>query len=84
MAYFSRTEMYNVNLDLKCSGQYTWTNGKQSSVMDYALCTESVYQVIHSLHIDEDRDISVGSDHNVLTLMRTGIYQWEVITTSSH
>ena len=62
------TDMILLNDDKKCSGKITWSRGLQSSVIDYALCSTSMYAIIKSLHIDEDHNFSIGSDHNAIII----------------
>jgi endonuclease/exonuclease/phosphatase family metal-dependent hydrolase len=58
------TELQLLNTDCKCTGKITWNRGPLESVIDYAMCSNGMYELIQSMRIDEDKTLSMGSDHN--------------------
>ncbi len=64
------TSMVNLNTSEKCNGKFTWRQGDRTSVIDYALCSEGLFKDIDSMVVDEDQEVSIGSDHIFLILKR--------------
>ena len=62
------SDMNILNLSPKCKGRITWTRGPQASTIDYVLCSEVMGNLIESVLIDEDKEYSVGSDHNFMVI----------------
>ena len=52
-----------LNIDNKCKGEITWTNGIYSSTIDYVLCNENMYESFNCMYIDEQKKITNISDH---------------------
>ena len=67
----SVTGMVNINLSSKCTGEITWSRGLQSSAIDYVLCCPKMYKLINYMIIDEEKEYSIGSDHNFIVLKTT-------------
>lgn len=57
-----------VNTENKCNGQITWESGNRQSSIDYSLVSETVYERLREMNIDENGTDSLGSDHKRLTL----------------
>ena len=62
------TNMINLNVDDKCEGKITWQRGALSSTIDYALCSNKLYEVIRGVKVDEEQSYSIGSDHNFMVI----------------
>lgn len=62
------TELQLLNTDRKCSGRITWNRGPLESVIDYAMCSNGMYTIIESMVVDEEKLLSIGSDHNFLAI----------------
>ncbi|KAH7963555.1 hypothetical protein HPB52_021631 [Rhipicephalus sanguineus] len=57
-----------VNLRNDCEGCFTWCARSSRSTIDYALVTAKLAARIAQVHIDEDGQFSLGSDHNRIRL----------------
>ncbi|KAH6933398.1 hypothetical protein HPB50_014507 [Hyalomma asiaticum] len=57
-----------VNLRTDCEGCFTWCARSSCSTIDYALATAKLAARIAQVHIDEDGQFSLGSDHNRIRL----------------
>ena len=57
-----------VNRDYKCEGQVTWQCGNKQSCIDYGVLSESIYERLDKMAIDEDGSNSLGSDHKRLIM----------------
>lgn len=56
-----------LNMNDNCAGKVTWNSGIHQSTIDYALMKpncKSPVSLSVSMHIDEDGEMSCGSDHN--------------------
>ena len=53
-----------VNLTNKCSGRYT----RGTSAIDFVLTNTSAYEILETMRIDENREVTDISDHNLLTV----------------
>ena len=51
-----------------CKGKFTWFRKDQKSAIDYMLCSSNVYECAFEYIVDDDRNLHLGSDHNVLKL----------------
>lgn len=73
-SYAEANELMIVNLCAgKCSGQYTWqrahkVGGMRKSTLDYVLVPNEHAQYITSMTIMNEKDASLGSDHNPIIL----------------
>ena len=47
-------------------GKITWCRGEQQSAVDYALVNALEREKVESVWVDEGREFSVNSDHNLL------------------
>lgn len=57
-----------VNLWGSCEGQFTWSARGRRSCIDYVLISPGLGRRIRCIHIDEDGQCSIGSDHNHIRL----------------
>ncbi|KAH6925290.1 hypothetical protein HPB50_003358 [Hyalomma asiaticum] len=57
-----------VNLRTDCEGCFTWCARSSCSTIDYALATAKLAARIAQVHIDEDGQFGLGSDHNRIRL----------------
>ncbi|KAH8023172.1 hypothetical protein HPB51_011286 [Rhipicephalus microplus] len=58
-----------VNLRTDCEGCFTWCARTSRSTIDYALVTAKLAARIAQVHIDEEGQFSLGSDHNRIRLL---------------
>ena len=57
-----------LNCTKLCYGKYTWFRHNLKSAIDYMLCSKSVLKYAKKFTVDDERDMNIGSDHNVLLL----------------
>jgi hypothetical protein len=60
-----------VNCTRKCYGKITWFRHPNSSTIDYFLVSDSMYNFINEMIVDEDRKFNIGRDYNMLFLNMT-------------
>ncbi|KAH7956866.1 hypothetical protein HPB52_013023 [Rhipicephalus sanguineus] len=63
------------NLTEKCCGMTTWSVRDQQSCIDYCLLSESLYEHLQGMVIDEDGKGNLASDHNRIQLIFKGGFQ---------
>ena len=52
----------------KCSGVWTRSRNEQQSIVDYCLVPKNQFHMIEGMHIDEDKELPIPSDHNMILL----------------
>ncbi|KAH7963682.1 hypothetical protein HPB52_022410 [Rhipicephalus sanguineus] len=67
-----------VNLRANCEGCFTWCARSSRSTIDYALVTAKLAARITQIHIDEEGQFSLGSDHNRIRPHVTSTEAWYV------
>lgn len=55
-----------LNADWNSKGEITWSQGEQSSVIDYIPVTDKTYRRYNSMYIDKQQVIYGLLDHNLL------------------
>ena len=57
-----------LNCKKLCKGKYTWFRNNLEGALDYMLCSTNVLNDTSEFIVDDDRNLNMGSDHNVLLL----------------
>ena len=60
-----------LNCTKLCKGKYTWFRNDLKGALDYMLCSTNVIKDTSEFIVDDDRNLNLGSDHNVLLLKCT-------------
>ena len=56
------------NCSRKCQGKITWFRNNLSSTIDYIIGNDKTENCLNSMMVDEDRNLNLGSDHNMIIL----------------
>ena len=59
-----------LNCTKLCKGKYTWFCNDLIGAIDYMLCSTNVIKDTSEFIVDDDRNLNLGSDHNVLLLLK--------------
>ena len=62
------SNLYILNCHRLCVGKFAWFRGNSQSTIDYMLCTNNITDRVKEFIVDDDRQMGLGSDHNVLLL----------------
>ena len=57
-----------LSLDTKCTGEISWQQGNNMSVIDFVLCNNAMYRHFLEMIIDEEWEMFKISDHNFINL----------------
>ena len=68
LEWMENYELILLNMDEKCEGVFTRIRGEQKTTIDYVMVNRKIYENYESMHIDEDKMIIDGSDHNLITV----------------
>ena len=66
--WMDKYELILLNTDEKCKGTFTRIRGNQKTTIDYVLVNKKIYENFVQMHIDEEKMIIDGSDHNLITV----------------
>ena len=60
--------LITLNLEERCEGTYTRIQGETKTTIDYVMVNRKIYENFEKMHIDEEKEIIEGSDHNLITV----------------
>ena len=61
-------DLHLINGDEKCKGVFTWEGRDSRTAIDMVLMNSRMYGVCRSMVIDEGKDITAMSDHNLISV----------------